>query len=365
MNQNTYFYIFIVLVILVIIKYISPDPDSVLFVLKKYLNFIIFKINSFIKSITGCNEKFSEVVLNSNQEYDFNGKTFQGIKNYQDKAPTFITYYENYFIERMLLRNPNFDINMLKRLYMFIDRLVTLDVDDYFMTVNNSEEKTFTPNEISIINKILSDRLNIGEFKFTNIKINEPITYYNNVSGKQINPFGLIVDCNKDIGKLKLLIESDIRHDVIKNSAYFVIKKVKIIIDEVNNTKYIPVDSIYLDMNATNYFDINEIKPIVNSIKPPINSEKAYNVEFNDIEIPNYEDLINDTSSKNKLYDDQILNVSNPFIDFSKDFNPNKKTNSSNMIEPSNNNDTFINMLDNINSFEIPHENKVKSSVTV
>jgi hypothetical protein len=179
---------------LLIIKYISPDTDSVLYVLKKYLNFLIFKINNFLKYFFNCSETFNGI------------KTFTGIKNFDDNAPNFVSYHQTFFIQKMIEQNPTLELDTLKKLYNFIEKLVSTDTDDYFMTVSDSEPNVFNENETNIIKNIIMNKLNSGEFIFTNININNSIIYYNNFSGKEINPFSFSVDCT-NIGKLNIFIE--------------------------------------------------------------------------------------------------------------------------------------------------------------
>jgi hypothetical protein len=273
MNQNTYFNIFIVLVILLIIKYISPDPDSVLYVLKKYLNFLIFKINNTISIIFNTNEKFVPI------------KTFSGIKKFNDTTPKFVSYYENFFIQKMISKNPSLNINILKNLYKVIDNMVTLDIDDYFMTVSDSNPTSFTNDELNKISNILLNKLNLAELKFTNLSIKEPVVYYSNPGGKEISPFLFTVNCDHNIGPLTIYIESDIRNDIITDKSILVIKKIRINIDDTklnnittnesyinydNNTNFI-YDNDFIntfssnDFNFINTFSSNDFNSIDNN----------------------------------------------------------------------------------------------------
>ena len=399
MNQNIYFNIFLLLVILLIIKYISPDTDSVLYVLNKYLNFLIFKINNFLKNLFNCNENFI-------------GRTFNGIKNFNDKAPNFITYHQNIFIQKMMEINPKLEIIKLKKLYSFIEKLVSTDTDHYFMTVSDADPKMFNENELNKIKNIIMNKLNSGEFVFTNIRIKDRIIYFNNFSGKEINPFSFIVDC-KNIGMLNIFIEIDIRNDIVRNSSYLVIKKIRINID--TNLKNNRIVNFNIEDDVTNkviYNDINldvvdetcNTKYQPKSFDDPININMKYssnqvpnnfNIDFNDIEIPNYDDIINGYDNLNEeqnininneleipnssnnskeylrsndllynsndvLYNSQnnsneIFSIQIPLLDFSREYIPVKSTEYNN-IEAVNNNETYNNMLDNLSLFKIPYE---------
>jgi len=318
MNQNIYFNIFLLLVILLIIKYISPDPDSVLYVLKKYLNFLIFKINNFLKNLFNCNENFIET--------NFIGRTFNGIKKFNDKAPSFVTYHQKIFIQKMMEINPKLEIITLKKLYNFIEKLVSTDTDDYFMTVSDSNPKIFTENEINKIKNIIMNKLNSGVFVFTNIDIKDPIVYYDNFSGREINPFSFSVNC-KNIGKLNIFIEIDIRNDIVRNSSYLVIKKIRINID--TNLKNHKIINFNIEDDVTNkiiYNDINlDVVPETctkknhpKSFDDPMNINMKYssyeiptnyNIDFNDIEIPNYDDIINGYDDFNEQQNIKINNI--------------------------------------------------------
>jgi hypothetical protein len=246
MNKNIYLNLFLVLIILLIIRYTSPAPDSVLYILKKYINFIIYKI----KSIFSNSENFTEG--------GFNGNTFQGLPNFNLKAPDFISYNQRTFMENMIKKNPALNIDILKILYAFITNLVSLDTNDYFLTGSDTKLNTFTTQEIETLKNILLIKLNKGQFKFTNLIISNPITYYNNNSGREINPFYFKVFCNENIGNLNIFINIDIRNDVIINQSYVVIKKIRPSADEdYDNNKIVNFDINTDVTNQINYESSN------------------------------------------------------------------------------------------------------------
>lgn len=361
MNQNLCFNIFIFLIILIVLKYISPNPDSVLFVLKKYLNFLIFKINRFIKQIFNYNEDFGIV-------------TFKGLSEFQDKAPSFISYHQNMFIQKMIEKNPTLDVKLLKKLYAFMEKMVTTDTDDYFLTVSDSEQKNFSEAELDKIKTIIFNKLNSGSFKFTEINIEGPVSYYTNLSGKEVNPFSFTVTCDNNIGQLKVFLSIDIRNDVVKNASYIVFKKIRINVNSNEsdiNAKKVNFD-ITSDVTNKVIFDNSliesqKIPEKCNNYSQPsyydnpvnlnLKFDSNYNINVDNIEIPNYDEILNSYNENyNELLnnkDKNIINMSMPMIDFSKQF----KTNNYNAsIEPSNNDETMNNMLDNILEFKIPHE---------
>ena len=348
----------LLLIILIIIKYVSPDPDSVLYVLKKYLNFLIFKINNTISIILNINEKFYGI------------KTFKGINTFNDTTPKFVSYYENFFIKKMIEKNPLLNTNILKKLYNVIDNMVTLEVDDYFMTVSDSNPKNFTKNELNKISTILLNKLNLGEFKFTNLNIIGPVIYHTNVSGKEISPFLFTVNCDNNIGNLKIYIESDIRNDIIKDSSILIIKKIRINMDDVqinnNNILYINYDNntdfIYNSVGSTELGSselvTSESSELGSNESTELGSSELGSSELGSSELGNSElgnseldstEFINSTQIEQFSNQIKELSIGLPFIDFNSKLKSNIQYN----IDASNNNDTYMNMLDNIEIFKI------------
>jgi hypothetical protein len=368
MNQNLCFNIFLFLIVLIFLKYISPKPDSVLFVLKKYLNFLIFKI-----------KKIFNLLINNE---DFKNITFKGISLFKDKVPSFISYHQNIFIQKMIEKNPSLNVKLLNHLYSFIEKLVTIDTDDYFLTVSDSEKKIFTNDESNKIKKIIFNKLNSGKFKFSNMIINEPISYYSNSSGKEVDPFLFTVNCDQNIGKLNIFLSIDIRNDVVRNSSYIVIKKIRINVNDNINNKLINYDisdditnkvifqTIRNSQEQPNFDDHNlpsdfdnpvNLNMKFNDIDYNINTN--YNINLNDLVIPNYDDILNDIDNDYSITTPQNkVNISVPILDLSTYF----KSNNSNEVSPSNIEDTSYNMLDNISEFRIPEEsNKSTSEITL
>jgi len=389
MDQNLCFNIFIFLIILVIIKYISPNPDSVLFVIKKYLNFLIFKINRFIKQLFNCNEDFNS--LNDDEiddekydetnepnesnddnvdsiKKDFNTVTFKGMNEFQDNAPTFTTYYQTVFIEKMIEKNPLLDERLLKKLYTFIEKMVTIDVDDYFLSVSDSEQQIFSENELNKIKTIIFNKLNSGSFKFTDLNIQGPVVYYNNLSGKEVMPFSFTVNCDNNIGLIQIYISIDIRNDIIRNASYIIIKKLRINI--TNNGENIPEK---YSENIPEKYSENIVQPLYfdnpDNINLKFTDSPNYNIDINQLDIPNYDDILNSYDSTNynsnstnynsndiiNSYNNEYnvlldnknsntVNLSIPLVDFSKHI---KTQTNYDLIEPSNNNDILYNILDN------------------
>ena len=81
MNQKIFNNIIIFFIVLYIIKNVSPQQDSMLYVFQKYLNYFIFKIKNFGKTD------------------NFNNTTITGIPKYYNKTPSFKTAYEVNYVK--------------------------------------------------------------------------------------------------------------------------------------------------------------------------------------------------------------------------------------------------------------------------
>jgi hypothetical protein len=224
MDQKIFNNILLLLIILILIKYLSPNPDSVLFIIKKYVNFIIYRMKRVLYRIFG----------NETEDFrssEFNGKTFGGIDKFNLKAPNFPSPYQNYWVKYIIKKNPKILIETANKLYNFIENLVTIDTDDYFISASNIKKNEFTDEQLVKIQNIILQKLNSGSFKFKNFKFIKKPFYYNNVSGKEVDPFTFSVDCSENIDNLIIFIELNIRNDIVQNFEYVTINKIRIVID--------------------------------------------------------------------------------------------------------------------------------------
>lgn len=231
MDQKIFNNILLLLIILILIKYLSPKPDSVLFIIKKYVNFLTYRMKRVLSRIFGNEiDEFKNAT-------EFNGKTFGGINKFQLKAPNFPSHYQNYWVEYITKKNPKILSNTAKQLYNFIENLVTIDTDDYFISASNITKNEFTKTQLTKIQNIILQKLNSGSFKFTNFNFIKKPVYYNNVGGKEVEPFTFSVDCSENIGNLIIFIELNIRNDVVQNFEYVTINKIRIMIDTYSQPK--------------------------------------------------------------------------------------------------------------------------------
>jgi hypothetical protein len=261
MEQKIFNNILLLLIILILIKYVSPEPDSVLFVIKKYVNFLIYRMKRVFSRIFNIER---DNFVNT----DFNGNTFGGIDKFQLKAPSFQSAYQNYWTEYIIKKNPKVSENTAKKLYHFIENLVTTDTDDYFISSSNITKNDFTNEQLTKIQNVILQKLNSNSFEFTNFKFIKKPIYYNNVGGKEVEPFTFSVDCSENIGNLNIFIELNIRNDIVQNFEYITIKKIRIVLN-INQELIKPIlnnnKSVLTQQNQQNILEpVNKITPKLN-----------------------------------------------------------------------------------------------------
>ena len=307
MNQKIFNNIILLLIIIALITYISPSPDSVLFIIKKYLNFLIFKIKNFILQIFNYDlENFKMTEMNLG--------TFKGMQQFIDKAPSFITARQISWTEDLLDKNPLIKPSIAKKLYHFIESLVSIDVDDYFISASNKKKYKFNENELETIINVIMNNLNSNEFKFTELKILKHPTYRKNISGKEVDPFYFSVICDNNIGQVNIYIEINIRNDVRQNLETISIKKITLLSDTISSS---PPSSSSVSLSNNQPFYLSKNKPIKNI--PKINDghqnnwaniDETYEINYNNINMPNYDDNNTDVYSEyNNIIKNQEIKV--------------------------------------------------------
>lgn len=232
MNQKIFNNIILFIMILIILNQFMPNRESTMYIIKKHINFFYDKI----KGLFGMRniEKFMGTL-------SFTGKTFQGIPNFNSRTPKFDSNYMTRYIKKFNILNPVVTIDKIKNVYYYINSLITNDVDAYFLTPSDTTPIIFNETEKYKIGQILLRKFNSGIFKFTNFTyLQEPI-YYSNFSGKEIDPFMFTVNCDQDVGSLKIYINIAIRNDIKRDTELLIITDIKLILDisDEEDTKYI------------------------------------------------------------------------------------------------------------------------------
>lgn len=222
MNQKIFNNIILFFVVLYIIKSVSPHQDSVLYVLQKYLNYIIFKIKNLLACIgIGKEESFK----------DFENTTFTGVTKYNNKTPSFKTSHEVNYVKYFSKVSPDIPETKVYKLYNFIKHLISIDVDQFFSTPSNIISNEFTESEKLKLQTIILNKLNSGtQFTFSEFNFESNPKYYLNLSGKEIDSF--VFNVKSNIGIIRIYIDINIRTDVYENKEFIVINDIKPIIDE-------------------------------------------------------------------------------------------------------------------------------------
>jgi hypothetical protein len=210
----------VLVVVLVIIKIASPEPDSVLYILQKYLNYFIYQIKKVL---------FGDSFNNTNVLFDKN-LTFTGINLNYPVAPSFKTPYENAYINFHKNKYPDISENNIIQIYHFLQTLVSIDTDNYFFTPSEIISIEFTDDELDKIKQILITKLNSESFTFDNFNYEYKPKYLTNVAGREIDPF--VFSINSPIGLLRIFIDIDIRNDIYQNKDYLIINEIKPIKDK-------------------------------------------------------------------------------------------------------------------------------------
>lgn len=296
MDQKIFNNIIFLLIIVLIIKQISPDKDSVLYILKKYLNYIIFKIRNIFS------------------REDFIGTTFSGLKKFEKKAPYILNEYDKKLIMYLKTLNSNASDIDIKKLLSITNSIISISTDSYFSTPSDEINYKFDNNEIEKIKTILLTKLNKYNVKFSNLNLDlttqKALYYYNNSAGKEVKPFIMTVDTDNGFKNLKIYFDINIRNDIKKGAEYLVINNARIIIDptfEIVETSSMP--SPEPDENVFNYLPHLEnkyIKPI------------KVDTRFNELDYSTY---IKPTTEidYSGLNDNQNIDIFQSYKEFEKD----------------------------------------------
>jgi hypothetical protein len=301
MDQKIFNNIIFLLIIVLIIRQVSPDTDSVLYILKKYINYIIFSItNIFTK------EDFMST--------GFRGNTFSGLKKFENKAPYILNHYDKKLITYLQNINSKATEAQIRKLLSITNAIISISVDSYFATPSDEINYKFNSNEIDKIKNILLTKLNKYGVTFSNLNFDTALFYYHNIAGKEVKPFTATVDTDNGFTNLKIYFDINIRNDIKKNTEYLVINNARIIIDpefKLESSSAEP-PKVEIDENVFNYL------PVQTKFS---NSVPTENTNFNDLDFESYippsTDI--DFSSLTQNNNTQVLQTYKDFNEHSKD----------------------------------------------
>ena len=226
MDQKIFNNIILLIIIAFIIKQVSPEPDSVLYILQKYINYFSYQFRKILAKLNLTTiEDFREIFNGYTINKTFEGVTFNGIPMFGNKAPSFKTSYEVAFVNFYKQTHPNISEKDIFTIYHFLQTLISIDTDQYFSTPSNKTPNNFTNDELNKIKNIILKKLNRDNFNFNIFNFEYFPKYYLNFSGKEIDPF--VFNIESDIGILRIYIKIDIRNDVYQNKEYLVINEIK------------------------------------------------------------------------------------------------------------------------------------------
>jgi len=250
MYQKIFNYVIFILIIIIILRYFTPNKESMFYILNIYINYFIDKI----KQLLGKIGLYKYV-----ENFSFYGRTFPGISNFESKTPIFNNNYAKFFINSFNKINKHITLKEIELLYHFIESLVSTDIDSMFLTPSDtSKPQLFTLDEKNKITNIILNKLNSGIYRFDNLVfLNEP-TYYINFCGKDIEPLFISVNCDHNFNNLFIYIEIAIRNDVKRDVEYLVINNIKLLINNTDTLINFTNDKdLYQDKNLMDDLYIN------------------------------------------------------------------------------------------------------------
>ena len=218
-NQNIFNKILLLVILLLVANYLSNG--TMYDIVKKYflllVNYCNEKLQDINEKFQGINENFQGIngkLQGTPDNREWQGRLFNGLKLNSSTTPNIVhdsdfklNYQKNYNLK---------DDPDMKKLYHFLQSLVTTNNNHYELTASSSKGVNMNSNDKQDLTKHLLKSFNCGEFKFTNFVILDSIIYFENPRGKEIRPFRISSDVyiNKmPIGKITLHLEMFIRLD--------------------------------------------------------------------------------------------------------------------------------------------------------
>lgn len=182
-----------------------------------------------------------------------NGKIYNVIKNTlnncKDNIEQFFVFPNNNKYEYITQKDFPYNYNIQSKkeyedssnLYFFLDNLMTKNVNNYEMISSKINKIPVKTELFNIIIQFLYTTFNKSGYLFENIKIlNEQLFYYENMSGKELEP--IIFKSNvsyfgKFLGYMIFNLECYIRYDININSIEIVILNIKLL-ERTKNLKF-------------------------------------------------------------------------------------------------------------------------------
>jgi len=213
--------VILLIILLLLANYLSNG--SIINVIIKYYNLLKDYIcnmenfqNTFFKDNRSINQNLhyndvSDIIYDNDFKYIYNNNS-----NLQDITKE--------------------DDPSLRKLYKFLQKLITVDTNYTNLTLSRTTEKHLSQAEKDSIRKNLLKSLNNDEFEFNNLMILDELVYFENPRGKDMKPFRISGDASINgipIGNLVIYIEAFIKFNSpvpgpIK-SGFFQISRVKLI----------------------------------------------------------------------------------------------------------------------------------------
>lgn len=303
MDQKIFNNIILLIIIAFIIKQVSPEPDSVLYIIQKYINYFVYQFKKILAKFNLTTIENFEIV---NKIFD--GTTFKGMPIFANNTPSFKSPYEVAFVNFYKNKYPNVVEKEIYTIYHFLQTLINIDTDQYFLTPSDQTPNSFNDDELEKIKNILLKKLNHGNFNFNNFNFEYYPKYYLNSSGKEVDPFVFKID--SPIGNLRIYINIDIRNDVYQNKEYLVINEIKPLKDK---------QVIFTNQNSSNNYNQDSSQ---NSSQDSSQDSIKKNYEMydgNDYFFTNTQ-ILNENGFNN-IQDDYISN--NKITDFKESINDN------------------------------------------
>ncbi len=200
------------------------------------------------------------------------------------------------------------------RLYRFINDLVTVNVNFYELTPSDGTRVEASPEFTQEILNHLNKIFNCKGYKFENIKILEPLYYYKNPRGKELEMFNISADVSylsNKLGSVMLNLDCFLREDRIFNkqtdSGYLTLIDIKLVkrikskpdSEFVENPKKVPSYTIW---EPPTYVNESSKNIVVEPTKSQVESQKKHDELKNKMN-----DSFNDHFVSRESYDDLFI----------------------------------------------------------